>query len=112
MQLALPKALGPERCCAIAFIPGDSGAALLLLESAGRWKALSPHRERFATLRRVLCLNREDTAAPADAPGLTHVDDWLAGRGRYRCGGHERPCGLDRPQPPAARAVEAAWAPS
>jgi len=64
----------------IAYILGDSGAALLLLESASRWKALAPHRDSFPALKRVLCLNCDDPAAAA-APGLTTVDDWLAAAG-------------------------------
>lgn len=65
----------------IAYILGDAGAALLLLESASRWKALVPHRDGFPALKRVLCLNRDDDAAPADAPGFATVDDWLAAAG-------------------------------
>src|SRR4029077_10399135 len=42
----------------IAYILSDSGAAVLLVESAQRWGQLAPLRARFPGLKRVLCLER------------------------------------------------------
>jgi len=57
----------------IAYILSDSGAALLLVESAQRWGQLAPLRERFRGLKRVLCLER------TDAEGVVWAEDWLKG---------------------------------
>jgi long-chain acyl-CoA synthetase len=57
----------------IAYILSDSGAALLLVESAKRWAALAPMRARFPGLKKILCLERADSA---DA---VWIEDWLAG---------------------------------
>lgn len=40
----------------VAFIVGDCGAPLLLVDSSERWAALAPLRERFAQVQRVLYL--------------------------------------------------------
>jgi len=60
----------------VAFILGDAGAALLIVDSLKRWELLAPLRERFPALKRVLCL-----AGPrADLdPLLRSVADWLQG---------------------------------
>ncbi|HUN70429.1 MAG TPA: AMP-binding protein, partial [Burkholderiales bacterium] len=55
----------------IAYILADSGAALLLVESAKRWAALAPMRGRFPGLKKILCLERP---APGDA---VWIGDWL-----------------------------------
>lgn len=55
----------------IAYILSDSGAALLLVESAQRWAQLAPLRARFPGLKRVLCLER------TDAEGVVWAEDWL-----------------------------------
>jgi long-chain acyl-CoA synthetase len=67
----------------IAYILSDSGAALLLVESAQRWGVLSTLRDRFPGLKRVLCLEPPETAS------AVWTEDWLksagdAGRGEVR----------------------------
>jgi len=59
----------------IAYILSDSGAALLLVESAQRWGQLAALRGRFPGLKRVLCLER------SNAEGVTWADDWLRSAG-------------------------------
>jgi long-chain acyl-CoA synthetase len=55
----------------IAFILSDSGAALLLVESAQRWGVLVSLRERFPALKRVLCLEPPETAS------AVWTEEWL-----------------------------------
>jgi long-chain acyl-CoA synthetase len=55
----------------IAYILSDSGAALLLVESAQRWGVLSSLRYRFPGLKRVLCLE------PPEAPSAVWTEEWL-----------------------------------
>jgi long-chain acyl-CoA synthetase len=64
----------------IAFILADSGASLLLVDSAQRWVGLAGLRAQFPALRRVVRLER--SAAAADAPraappDATALDAWL-----------------------------------
>ena len=54
----------------IAYILSDSGAALLLVESAQRWAQLAPLRERFPALKRVVCFEQR-------AAGAVWAEDWL-----------------------------------
>jgi long-chain acyl-CoA synthetase len=55
----------------IAYILSDSGAALLLVESAQRWGVLSSMRDRFPGLRRVLCLE------PPETDSAVWTEEWL-----------------------------------
>jgi len=55
----------------IAYILGDSGAALLLVESAHRWTLLTAMRERFPGLKRVLCLEKPEEGS------AVWVEEWL-----------------------------------
>lgn len=55
----------------IAYILSDSGAALLLVESAQRWGQLSLLRGRFPGLKRVLCLESPEAA------GAAWTEEWL-----------------------------------
>jgi len=57
----------------IAYILSDSGAALLLVESAQRWGQLAPLRVRFPGLKRVVCLER------TQGEGIVWAEDWLNG---------------------------------
>jgi long-chain acyl-CoA synthetase len=63
----------------IAYILGDSGARLLLVESVSQWNRLAPRRSEFPALERVVCL---ETDAPAPAAGIQWraVEQWLPGR--------------------------------
>ncbi|HEV7929194.1 MAG TPA: AMP-dependent synthetase/ligase [Nitrosospira sp.] len=75
----------------IAYILEDSGARLLLVGTEGRWKTLAPHCANLTRLGKVLCVQRPEGGAPADASGETRaegVDGWLE-----RAGGH----GEDKP---------------
>ena len=63
----------------IAYILADSGAALLLVESAQRWGQLAPLRGRFPGLKQVLCLE-------GGADGVTAVDAWLEDADREAAG--------------------------
>ena len=72
----------------LAYVIGDSGAAILFVESAERWEALRPYRERMPELRRVVCLGSAPPAADA-APAIG-VDAWLAAAD---------PCPADGPEP-------------
>jgi long-chain acyl-CoA synthetase len=65
----------------IAYILGDSGTAILLVESEAQWAALVPHRDTFPALEKVLCLQRTDTATEGTAPAFACVDEWLAEAG-------------------------------
>ena len=56
----------------IAYILSDSGAAVLLVESAQRWGQLAPLRERFPALKRVLCFEQ-------GAAGAVWSEEWLRG---------------------------------
>jgi long-chain acyl-CoA synthetase len=40
----------------LAYVLGDCGASVLLVDTAARWDALLPYRERFQGLKRVVCL--------------------------------------------------------
>ncbi len=62
----------------IAYILGDSGAALLLVESAAQWMALAPHRQAFPALTKVLCLRHDGSTEARSAPAPVPVDAWLA----------------------------------
>ena len=55
----------------IAYILSDSGAALLLVESAQRWQVLASLRDRFPGLRRVICLEAQGPA------GAVWSEEWL-----------------------------------
>src|SRR4029077_5128245 len=59
----------------IAFILGDSGAALLLVDSRVRWSELVRLREQFPELRRAVCLGLESGAEPAE--GGVGIGAWL-----------------------------------
>ncbi len=52
----------------LAFVIGDCGASLLLLDSAERWAALAPLVSRLPSLRRVLYLN--DPTPSAASPSV------------------------------------------
>jgi long-chain acyl-CoA synthetase len=71
----------------LAYVIGDSGAAILFVETAERWEALRPHRERMPELRRVVCLGSV-TPARAAAPAIA-VDAWLGAADDTRVGGPE-----------------------
>ena len=64
----------------MAYILADSGARLLLLDSQATWCALTPHRDAFADLERVLCAAGPVTAT-ADAGLLKSLADWLPDQG-------------------------------
>jgi long-chain acyl-CoA synthetase len=55
----------------IAYILADSGAAVLLVDTAERWARLAPLRERFPTLQRVVCLE-------GSGQGCVGAQEWLA----------------------------------
>ena len=63
----------------LAFVIGDCGASLLLVDSAERWSVLEPFAERLPELHRVVYLN-----GPVDSGGsrastcARSVDSWLA----------------------------------
>ena len=60
----------------VSYILADSGARVLLVDTAQRWQALSPHRESLPNLKRVVSL----TALEQGKPGgdlLRPLDDWL-----------------------------------
>ncbi len=59
----------------VAFILGDSGAALLIVDSMQRWELLVPLRERFPAVKRVLYL----TGSPTGPSGTLarSVAEWL-----------------------------------
>lgn len=59
----------------LAYVIADSGASLLVVESAARWAALAPFQLRFPRLQCVLYLGRDD---PTAAPVARSIDEWLA----------------------------------
>lgn len=62
----------------LAHILEDSGARLLLLDSAERWAPLAALRHRFPNLQRVLC---QRVALAMDDSAVCRVDDWLPSAG-------------------------------
>lgn len=71
----------------LAYVIGDSGAAILFVESTERWNSLRPHRERMPELRRVVCLGSV-TPGP-DAPLAIGLDAWLGAADSIHVGGPE-----------------------
>jgi len=61
----------------IAYILGDCGARLLLVDEVDQWQALAPLRARFRELSRVLCLGRPANASVAHGAELRFTADWL-----------------------------------
>ncbi len=59
----------------LAYVLSDSGASLLFVESAARWKALEPLKERMPSLRRVVYLGAEE---PQLEPLARSLAPWLA----------------------------------
>ena len=66
----------------IAWILGDSGAQMLMLETREQWQALSVLGEQLTGLRRVLCLEE----VPNGPDNLATLDDWLVDESAtYHC---------------------------
>jgi len=61
----------------IAYILGDSGARLMLIESAGQWQGLVRLRGEFPALVRVLCLDQNGPGEAAAGIAWTAVARWL-----------------------------------
>jgi len=59
----------------LAYVIADSGASLLVVESAARWAALAAFQSRFPLLQRVIYLGRGDPTASSIA---WSIEDWLA----------------------------------
>lgn len=71
-----------DRAENIAWILQDSGARMLLLDTADQWDALQPIRETLQGLERIVCLARVDNPIA----NLRHVAEWaISGDGDYRC---------------------------
>ncbi len=64
----------------MAYILADSGATLLLMDSQATWCALTPHRDGFPDLGRVLCAAGPVTPT-AEAGLLRSLADWLPDEG-------------------------------
>jgi len=66
----------------IAWILSDSGAAMLMLESAEQWEGLAELHSQLAQMRRILCL--EEVTGGTD--NLVSLADWLGSQVLpYRC---------------------------
>ncbi len=66
----------------IAWILADSGAAMLMLESAEQWEGLAEVHDQLAQMRRILCL--EEVTGGTD--NLASLADWLGSQVLpYRC---------------------------
>ncbi|HUW37886.1 MAG TPA: long-chain fatty acid--CoA ligase, partial [Rhodocyclaceae bacterium] len=61
----------------IAYILGDSGTSLLLLDGIGQWQALAPLRAQFPQLARTLCVSASAHAPAAAGVLLSFIADWL-----------------------------------
>ena len=59
----------------IAYILQDSGAKLLLFESADQWGTFAEVQDQLAGVKRVLCIN--PLSGPAADPRLKSLADWL-----------------------------------
>ena len=59
----------------IAYILQDSGAKLLVFESADQWAAFAEVRDQLAGVKRVLCINA--LSGPSGDPRLKSIADWL-----------------------------------
>lgn len=64
-----------------AHILADSGASLLLVDSAGQWARLEPLRAGFPILQRVLCLRHLPGELDENDRTLLPCEPWLAGHG-------------------------------
>jgi len=61
----------------IAYILGDSGAQLLLVDTLARWEAIAATGQPLDNLKRIVCA---DTAGPAPTDArIVALDRWLAG---------------------------------
>ena len=64
----------------IAYILGDCGARVLLLEDVQRWQALAPFAPQLPQLTRVLSCKPPPPGEPVDSSRILRgVDQWLAG---------------------------------
>ncbi len=59
----------------IAYILQDSGAKLLVIESADQWDMFAEVRDQLAGVKRVLCIN--PLSGPSTDPRLKSIADWL-----------------------------------
>ena len=59
----------------LAYVIGDCGAAVLVVDSAARWAALAPFQAQFPELRRVIYLQ---AGAPPDSALAVSMEAWLA----------------------------------
>ncbi|MGC1458997.1 MAG: long-chain fatty acid--CoA ligase [Steroidobacteraceae bacterium] len=59
----------------LAYVIADSGASVLVVDSAARWAALAPFQAQFSRLQRVVYLGKGEPAASGIA---LCIDDWLA----------------------------------
>lgn len=62
----------------IAYILADSGARLLLLDTAEQWQTLAPHCAGLPALRKVLHLQRPLTETTSAASAAQCAADWLS----------------------------------
>jgi long-chain acyl-CoA synthetase len=62
----------------LAHILRDSGARVLLLQSADQWRRLAELRSHFAALTQVLCLQTEPSPRPEAGIAWQPVEPWLA----------------------------------
>ncbi len=62
----------------LAYVIADSGASLLLVDTAARWAGLAPLQAQFPLLQRVVYLGTGDPAVSGIA---LCIDDWLAKAG-------------------------------
>ncbi|MGB5199269.1 MAG: long-chain fatty acid--CoA ligase [Sedimenticolaceae bacterium] len=71
-----------DRADNIAWILADSGASVLMLETAAQWESLADRQDLFAVFKRVVCL--EDRVDGSDI--VVALRDWLSdGSPPYRC---------------------------
>ncbi len=78
-----------DRVDNIAWILADSGASMLMLETAAQWEGLADRQDLLAVLKRVVCL--EDTVDGSNI--VVALRDWLSdGSPRYRCQPGEPDC--------------------
>jgi hypothetical protein len=60
----------------LAYVLGDSGAEILLIDSLARWRPMVPFASRFPRLPRIIF--RDRGGIDGEAATETSLQDWLA----------------------------------
>src|SRR5258706_264225 len=67
-----------DRADNVAYIVGNAGCKVLLIEGAEQWRALSEHKHQFGSLNRILTV---DSVPDPGEPRLRWIGEWLPAEG-------------------------------